>query len=572
MEKHDFYSLPRSIQDRMIEAAQAVSAPLPLGFIPQRQSKSLVWGLAALAIAGGWAAFTLYGLGDLSSAFAITSWGQRIVHILFAVLATLCALLAYAKSWGDERMPYQPGTYLFPGALIQATFGDLVVHDAAQLSSVSTSGADLIVKIGGSTFRFPQGSPDMATIAAEKAKVGMERWKASDPTDQLERARLSPLVDSGIQNPLAPTQAHERPKFLGVGVLLGISVVVGVFVGHGVAVWRDSLSQKGLYKAAITANTTDAYRAYIERGGSRPEVKRLLLPRAELKQAITQGSVEAIEKFVANNPQTEISGEVHNALRAALLTELAAARAKGTLRALSDLSQRYKDSPLIESELSAARHEIYQRALAAFESRASSKDEHLIPFMRQVISYAEQHGPTVHLRVHQDFSQDAENLDQIVIKNHEYYMGVKSHPSRYVLGESARRREKALLDAVVAKLQPEFSEEILKFEPLPLPGAANEKLGEASVPTLTFIHKERMSGGYVGGKPRAMYMGVAMTMTALAELPGVAEPAMRFDWSAWRNPDFSILVDSSKDIPDIYEDMIGGAFSSFTEKYLARWY
>jgi len=67
-------------------------------------------------------------------------------------------------------------------------------------------------------------------------------------------------------------------------------------------------------------------------------------------------------------------------------------------------------------------------------------------------------------------------------------------------------------------------------------------------------------------------MGVAMTMTALAELPGEAEPAMRFDYSAWRNPDFSILVDSSKDIPDIYEDMIGGAFTHFTEKYLARWY
>jgi len=572
MENHDFYSLPRSIQDRMIEAAQAVSAPLPLGFIPQRQSKSLVWGVAALVVAAGWAAFTSYGLGELSSAFAITSLGQRIVHIIFAVLATFCALLAYAKSWADERMPYQPGTYLFPGVLVQATFGELVVHDAAALSSATASGADLIVKVGGSTFRFPQGSQDMAAIAAEKAKVGMERWKASDPSDQLERARLSPLVDSGINNPLAPTQAHERPKFLSVAVLAGISLVVGLFVGHGVAVWRDSLSQKGLYKAAITANTIEAYRAYIKRGGSRPEVKRLLLPRAELKEAIAQGNVESIEKFVETNPQTEIAGEVHNALRAALLAELQTARAKGTLRALSDLSKRYKDSTLIQAELSSARHEIYQRALANFESKASTKDPNLLPFMQKVIAYAEQNGPRVQLRVYQDFGQDPESLDQIVIKNHEYYMGVKSHPSRHVLGESARRREKALLDAVVAKLQPEFSEEILKFEPLALPSAANEKLGAVTVPTLTFIHKERMSGGYVGGKPKAMYMGVAMTMTALAELPGEAEPAMRFDYSAWRNPDFSILVDSSKDIPDIYEDMIGGAFTHFTEKYLARWY
>jgi hypothetical protein len=494
------------------------------------------------------------------------------VHVVFAVVAAFCALQAYAKSWAEGRMPYEAGTYLFPGAVVQASFGQLQVRDVQAVTSVEAVGADLVVKLGGTSLRFAQGSADMAAIAVEKVKVGIERWKASDPTDQLERARLSPLVDSGIHNPLAPTQAYERPRFLAVPVLVVLSLVVGAGVGHGVVVWRDSLSQKGLYKAAVAANSTESYRAYIARGGARPEVKRLLLPRAELKEAMARGTVSAIEEFVAKNPNTEIAGEVHNALRAALLAELEAAKAQGTLGALRALATRYKDSQLIAPELAAARHDIYARALASFEAKVVDKDPDLVAFMRDVLAHAEEHGPTVHLRVYQDFSQDPETLDQIVIKNHEYYMGVKSHPSRYVLGDTARQREKALLGAVVSKLQPEFSEEILKFEVLPLPTSANEPLGPVVAPTLTFIHKERMSGGYVGGKPKAMYMGVAITMTALAEMPGSSEPSMRFDWSAWRNPDFSILVDPNKDIPDIYEDMIGGAFHNFTEKYLARWF
>jgi len=572
MQKQDFYGLPRSIQDRFIEASLGASAPLPLGYIPQRQSSGLIWGLGALAIAAGWAAFTLYGLGNLESPFAVSTLPHRLVHIGFAAVATYFAFQAYAKSWAGARMPYRPGTYLFPGVVVEASFGQLVVHEVSAVTGMKAEGSQLVVRLGSSTWRFPQGSADLASIALEKAQIGVERWKASDAGDNLERARLNPLADSGINNPLAPTQAHERPHFLAVSLLCVFSLVIGVGAGYGVAIWRDSLSQKALYKAAITQDNVTSYRAYIARGGNRPEVRRLLLPRAELKLAIVAGTVDAIEVFVQNNPDTEIQGEVHNALRAALLSELEKAKQAGTLKALTELSKRYKDHGLIEAELSAARHEIFVRAFESFKTKAQAVDARLVPFVDECIKFAEAHGPAVHVRVTQDFAQEAELLDQIVIKNHEYYMGVKSQPSQYFLGQNARRREQVLLDRVIAKLQPEFPEEILKFEPQPLPKDANEALAEPTVPTLTFVHKEKLSGGYVGGNPKAMYLGLAMTMTAFAHLPGSAEPAMRYDWSAWRSPDFSILVDSKKDIPDVYEDMVGGAFTLFTDKYLSRWF
>jgi hypothetical protein len=572
MQKQDFYGLPRSIQDRFIEASQGASAPLPLGFIPERQNGGLGWGMSALISAGLWAAFTMYGLGRLDSPFAISTLIHRLVHIAFALLSTFLALQAYARSWANSKMPYLAGTYLFPGVIIEASFGQLLSREVNSISRVETSGTNLVLKVGSSTLRFPCGSVDFAAIAAEKVAVGIERWKASEPSDHLERARLSPLVDSGIQNPLAPTAAHERPTFLGVPVLAVLSVVIGIAAGYGVAVWRDTLSQKALYRAAISANTIEAYRAYISRGGIRPEVKRLLLPRAELNLAISKGSVEAIETFVGQNQDTEIAGEVQNALRAALLVELEAAKKLGTLKAVTDLANRFKEHQLIDAELSTLRHEIYVSALDKFRTKAAGRDPDLVSFVEQAIGYAETHGPTVHLRVSQDFSQEAESLDQIVIKSHEYYMGVKGHPSQYALGARARAREQKLFDAVIAKLQPEFSEEILKFVPQPLPQAANEELPAAVSPTLTFIHKEKLSGGYVGGKPKAMYLGVAITLTALAELPGAEAPVARYDWSAWRNPEFSILVDPKNDFPEVYEGMIGGAFAIFTDKYLARWF
>jgi hypothetical protein len=47
---------------------------------------------------------------------------------------------------------------------------------------------------------------------------------------------------------------------------------------------------------------------------------------------------------------------------------------------------------------------------------------------------------------------------------------------------------------------------------------------------------------------------------------------MDFKWNAWRNPRFALLADHSKDIPDIYEEMIGGAFDKYVELYLGRWF
>lgn len=572
MRKLDFYGLPRSLQDRFIESSQAVAAPTPLAAAGVPERRSLIWGAICVGLALGWAGFITIGMGDLRSSFALTSVPHKVAHVVFAGLVVASAMRAYALSWAARRVPFGSGHYLFPCGVITARESTLIEHDAREVKSVSHAGSTVKVEFNsGANFSFLVQNPEVAEKTVTAFEANIEKWKTVADGEPLPRARLNPLLESGVPNPLAPTQPHPRPQLVGAGTLIGVVLLLAVVLGLGVAVWRDSLSRKALYKAATAEDTVAAYREYIKRGGEREEVETLLLPRAELEEVVKAGTVEAIVEFQKSNPKSKIVGEVQNALREALLRELEVAKKQGTLTAIEQVPKKFPGHELIATEIAAARREVYARAMAAFQETASDKEENLVPFVQQLLTFAEEHGPRVELRFQHDFPQDPKMLDQIVSKSKKYYMGNKSLPSQYILGDAARRREKAMMETVQKRLQAAFPEDVLDFELAPLPKAENEPLPEIKVPTLTFMHRERLSGGFVGGKPKAMYLGAALLMSAEGHIPG-KEIALDFKWNAWRSPQFSILSDESKDIPDIYEDMLGGAFDKFGEIYLERWF
>lgn len=572
MKKQDFYGLPRSIQDRFIESSQGVAAPAPVAVAPRSPRAPLIWwGLSAL-FAAIWAWTVSLGYGDLHSSLAISSLPLRIGFMALAGAACFCALRAIALTWALGRLPYGPGDYLFPSGVINASFPTLTQHDSREITEVTAQGAKVVVRSSGGTFAFSAESKEQAENVTEMFGHQRSAWQGVAEGEPLDRARLDPLTDGGLPNPLAPTEPHQRPRMLPEWAVIGLAALLGILAGYGIASWRDSMSQKALYRAAVSQDSVGGYQAFLERGGNRKEVSDLLLPRAELREAISQGSVEAIVEFKRRHPDTQIAGEVQNALRAELLRELSLAKQKGTLAAIEAIPKRFADHALIAGELKAARRDIYVTAMGNFLEQASDADEGLTPFVQRLLTYAETHGPVVKLRIHQEFPQDPKKLDKIVRKAEKYFMGNKSLPTQYVLGEHARRREKALLEKVRARLQEAFPIDVLRFELDAPPSAENLEPPAPTVPTLTFMHRERLSGGYVGGKPKAMYMGVALHLSAQAEIPGDPEPAVSYKWNAWKNPKFSILVDREKDIPDVYEEMVGGAFEKFADLYLGRWF
>ena len=63
-------------------------------------------------------------------------------------------------------------------------------------------------------------------------------------------------------------------------------------------------------------------------------VAQVLLPRAALKEAITKGSVEAIDAFARTHPNTGIGKEIDAARQNALTAEFARARDAATFPSL----------------------------------------------------------------------------------------------------------------------------------------------------------------------------------------------------------------------------------------------
>ncbi|HSC88413.1 MAG TPA: hypothetical protein VLC09_14120 [Polyangiaceae bacterium] len=571
MRKLDFYGLPRSLQDRFIESSRGAAVPAPLAAVSTPSGRPLRWGLGALGALAGWMAFTSLGFGDLSSPLALGSKLYVAVHVSFAAAVVYCALRSYGSSWEAGRAFVVEGKYLFPSGVIEASGTELVEHDSRALSGAQVEGTNLVVSGDGQRFVFPVGSADRARELSDAYAAGRERWMALADGEALERARLHALVESGVPNPLAPTQAHRRPVFLGPAVLGLLTVVVASVFGCAVWSLRNSFSEKELYRAAVQANTVASYQAYLARGGERADVAQLFLPRARLEQAMRERTVEAIERFISANPNTKIGSEVAAVHRAALLGVLAEAQKAGTLAAIEDVRKKYPAHTLIEPELAAARKAAFTRALAAFRAEASTKNAELLPFVEQLLAYTEAHGPVVEIRFAHDFPQSKEMLDSIVSKSEKYYLGRKSLPTQYFLGEAARVREQKLAELLVQRFARSFPSDVLRFQLASPSTGENVELPAITVPTLTITHKESLSGAFVGGKPKSVFLGATVVLNARLQLPGDEQLApLKYVYSAWRAPNFNVLIE--KDIPDVYEDMMWGAFQGFSEAYLATWF
>lgn len=525
----------------------------------------------------GWAGFVAYGFGDLSHPLALASPGLLGVHAAFAAVAVAAALRGQGLRWEALRSPFPPGTYLFPAAVIDARRTEFVEHEVTELKSATVEGSSLRLEFAeGARFVFDAGRPELAERAKDAFEGNREAWQRVRTTEaSLEKARMNPLVDSGVPNPLAPTTPLAEPRFLKPVTFSLLTAGTAAALSWAVWWWRNDLSEKALYRSAVAQNDVEAYDAYLARGGRRSEVVEVLLPRARLNAARASGTVEAIREYIQSNPDTKIAAEVQEALRAALLTALEKARAVGTVTALAEFTKQYPDHALVAGELAAARSAVYQRALAAFEREASPKNAEVVPFVRRLLAYAEKHGPRVNVRMQHRFPQKIETLDNIVAKSPKYYMGRRSLPTQYFLGEYAARRETALAARVVERLQRSFPKDILEFHFLGPSEDINLPLEDVQVPTLTVSYAENLSGGFVGGRPKTMFLGASIGITATFELPGDAEPLV-FKWGKWIPPNVRKADESEKMVPDsvadVYEDIAGGAFEKFGAELLESWF
>ncbi len=571
MQHVDFFSLSRPIQERFIDAARAQGAPAPILVArPPAPITVAGWGAAGIALCAAWVWFLRIGYGDLKSGFALAPVWTIGVGAVLVTAALLCGLRA-RNAWNKRRsLPFLPTVYLFPIGVIDARGERFVIHSLTELQEVQSAGDGVRLRFaGGAAFSFPvpaeRRGEAVGLVQGHREKLASLSEDARDK----ELVLLDPLRDNGFRNPFSPVDSLRPPSNKGWYKEPLLALVVGVVLGVVAFRVRNVLSEAKLYADSRALDTTSAYRDYIARGGNRPDVADVLLPRAELRDAAKQGSVEAIETFMGSHPDSKIGHEVQTALKSALLANLDGAQRAGTLSALADFQTRYGRHKLVDQEVLDARKKHLSGVLDDFQKK-SNGDPDLVDFVRRLINWSAKKGPRVVVRFRRKMPTTIEDIEKQIWKS-RYFAGEATLPSKFFDVAHCTAREQRFGKEIIERLQQALPAEIVKFELEPTIEDASEDMPQVDVPTLLFSYHNEVSGTYISRNPRGVFAGVGIYLKVHFVLPSDNDP-MFFKYQGWHAPDVRRLESGELQIADVYEDMNEKAYRKFMKKYLATWF
>jgi hypothetical protein len=561
----DFYRLERPIQDRFSDATRSIGLPTPILWEAPPASTGASWVLIATPIVAGlgWALF--HGFGSLESAFAIASVPFAVGYGLAVAAIAYCLLRMFAGRHARAAIPYRPGLFLFPAGVFDARNDPIRVFLHPELKGASiVDGTRLKVSSshGEFVFRLPDaGTAEQAREAFEKAREMYEQAARSE--HRREQAMLDPLVDSGFSSPFSPKHRLGRLSPWWVKHALPVALITGAFVGPGLWALRNLASEQRMYSTAADLGTVESLRAYVARGGPRRLVSEVLLPRAELKDAMQRGTVEALEEYERAHPGTKIGQEVVAAQQNAVRAELAEVTKAGTVTALRDFKARRARYAFIQPAADAAIVALYKSLAKKF---VVGKDPPVASFFERLLGYSKVHGPRVTIRFVRREPDSVAAADTLV-KMSAYFMGKQSIPSQYFTGDYASRRETAAGEQIASVINAPFPPDVIHAEMVP-PLVGQDPIPAPTEPTLFVEYGPEMAGGYMSDKPRGVFVGVGMTFKSSFQIPKDTQP-LEAKSSLWRTPNPQILRNEGTGVADVYEKMAGESFARFTKDFLA---
>jgi len=570
MKRIDFFTLSRPIQERFVAATRGHGTPAPLlvARLPL-PVVSIGWALLSALAVIGWVMAVRLGYGKLESNVALQPKSLLALEIALLVLAVSFALQSRRALRKRMRLPYLPTVYLFPIGAIDARSEQVVTHGWEDLTNLSAGSSSARVSFSTGSFSFPLASAAHGEELKSRSNEFKLKLAAADTADK-DLVAMDPLRDNGFKNPFSPADSMRPPRpaklpLLALGLFAG-----AVLLAYGVHALRNHLGERAIYREAVLKNSVEGYRDYLARGGSQTDVNDLLLPRAELRTAVAENSVEAIERFVAGHPNSKIEGEVKTALRSALLRALEDAKSKGTITALRDYDTKYKAQLDLVPELPGARVAYLASVLDHFQKTAKpSKDLWLLA--RRLIVYADAHpGAKVLVRFSQGESHTLEKNEHMLSAS-AYYGGDKTLPSHFLLGDSARNAERRAGSDLSAALSRIFPPDLIQFAPGdPVPPAVPGTTPKFTEPTLLINYRLEISSPLVSKKPRGIYSAVGLVAATSLSIPD-KEPPADSKYTAWHAPDIK-RVEAGELLPEnVYSDLLQRAWTKYATKYTAPW-
>jgi len=567
----DFYRLPRPVQDRFAAATRRTAPPAPLLY--QKAPRRVVWaflgGAALLAIVA--VLLLRAGYGTVGSSLALHGVTMIVVDLLLWAGTAYGVVHAMAMLRAEEALPYKPGTYVFPGCVVEALGPVLrvwAVGEAESVESVASPSPGLALKMrdGSRVLVAARGLEDAQRAERALGTVRAELTRALAEDDAHVLAEMDPLHDSAMSSPIGPTEPMKLAVSAWTRFDWAVAAVVGVALGLVLVETRNSMSDEAMFRTVATQGTVDAYQEYLAQGHKHAEdVRDVLLPRVQLAKAEAQG-VDATEAFAQAHPGSKIQPEIDAALRRVLLAELAKSKAVGTVSALDDFVKKHPKSGL-DPELAAARHALYGQALSAWKAK-SKPDSATSVFMDRLFAWAEKSSdPAVQVRFRQRPSKTMDDADD-KIKKSARYPGVDALPSRYVKPDALRTREQHVAQDVVQGFASEIPADVLSATVgAPLDGDAAPP---ANVPTLVVDYSPEWSTGSttVSPKPLTVFAGLNFAFNATFSVPD-GTPLM-LKAKAWKTAELWKIKPEDMSRMDyeqkVYDSMIDSAFDQLDKK------
>jgi hypothetical protein len=579
-----FYQLTRVLQDNLLLAFKGEFQPQPIVWFHGRRRVVIGWLASTAASVLLLAALVGVGFGALDSPLSVHPIYALGVYALLVAAAVLGIVQALAYRHGVDALPFAPGVYLFPAKLIDARDETLRMFALSELTQAEVSAAGVVVAFGAKRFVFPRGAAE-----AEQIVQRIQDAKAAllAANDDAALRRLDPLKPPLVPNPLAPTvpfTPRAAPSWL--RFRWGVVALAGVLVGAVAFFARNHLSDARMFAAAQARNDVAAYESYLVRGENhRAQVSEVLLPRAALRAAMAEGSVEAIDAFLRTFPKTGIPDEVAAARRTALNAAFERARAVGKLGPLMAFDTTYADHGLAQ-QVKDAKHAIYRRELVRFRKSMPEGSPSTAAFVERLINAAERIGPKkegdgllgapVEVRFRRVPSNDLERAGELVKKS-PMYNGKPSLPAQYVDAEHLGPQEQRAAKAIAEALGRGFDREILSFSPAATLSGGEDELPKVEVPTLVVSYRVEPSGAaYASRKPRGIFIGLVFFCKADFLLPGEEEPHTVRHTISHAIP--VEVIEKETDTPPsgsleakLYDHMVERALREFHERYLSSW-
>jgi hypothetical protein len=564
----DFFNLERSLQDRFVEAAKGAVPPTPIAFRPARpRPLVLAWwagSAASIIIALGILAL---GFGALDSGFALLGPTWAVVLGAFIALAVFAALRALSLDHDRDSLPYRAGAYVFPIGVVDAQSEVVKVHRFPELKDVVRKDRRVSLVFDGAKFEFETRDQALAEQLLQLVEQNRQRVSgAGGPPSSRELAGLDPLADTGFKSPFTPSEPRRKtsPRWLRFGWLE--AVLAGLVLGPLAWYGRNFVSEERLYAAARSSASVEAYRAYLARGGTRSDVSEVLLPQAELQQAVNQGSVQAIEQFMARGGHQQIQAQVQAALKKALLTELGQVAAKSSLTELVAFEKTQQHAALIKPEIEVKKQELFQKAARSFAAVAQPTTPGLVGFFGRLLFYAQKNGPEVEIAFRRRPTDPKKAEDDL--HKSAYFLGADSMPSRFFRPEDWELRENDIGRELEARLNKEFAPDILRFKLVPALPDDGTDFPKVQKPTLVITHRAELSGAFMSKKPRGVFVGLGLMVRSAFIIPGDDQP-LNFKFSAWLAPDMKVWERDGATAKDVYEALGREGLARFQKKQLA---